>query len=61
MELIYAVIIPIFVIGVGFLLLQKNQGVPPLIQKLINLEPTIWTFGVILIGTLSIIKYLADQ
>ena len=61
MELIYAVIIPIFVIGVGFLLLQKNHGVPPLIQKLINLEPTIWTFGVILIGRLSIIKYLAGQ
>ena len=60
MDIVYALFIPILVIGFILFWILQTQGLPQWIQKLLDIEPSIWNFGVILIGTVSIIKYLSD-
>ena len=60
MELIYALLFPIILLSI-FTIFFSNKNIPDQIQRLINNEANIWNFGVILIGTVSIIVYLANQ
>tara|TARA_Y100001968_G_scaffold333165_1_gene394497 strand:+ start:8592 stop:8774 length:183 start_codon:yes stop_codon:yes gene_type:complete len=57
MQAIYAIFITILFIGIGFFLLKNNKGIPSWVQILTQIEPNIWNFGVIIIATISIIKY----
>ena len=61
MNLTLAVVIPILIIGFLFFLLEKSNDLPTWINNLSRNSSSIWTYGVIAITVLSIIKYQTSK
>ena len=61
MNLILAFIIPILIIGFIFVFISENKGLPNWMDNLSRNSNSIWTYGIIIITLLSIIKYLTSN
>ena len=60
MELLIALGFPI-VLLVGLTLLFMTDGIPSWIQQLNRNSSTIWNFGIVAMGTMTVIIYLARR
>ena len=60
MELFIALGLPI-VLLVGLTILFMTEGVPSWVQQLNRNSSTLWNFGIIAMGTMTVIIYLARR
>ena len=60
MELFLALGLPI-VLLVGLTLLFLTDGIPSWVQQLNRNSSTLWNFGVVAMGTMTVIIYLARR
>ena len=60
MELFIALVFPI-VLLVGLTLLFMNDGIPSWVQQFNRNSSTIWNFGIVAMGTMTVIIYLARR
>ena len=60
MELFIALVFPI-VLLVGLTLLFMNDGIPSWDQQFNRNSSTIWNFGIVAMGTMTVIIYLARR
>ncbi|WP_269607625.1 hypothetical protein [Prochlorococcus marinus] len=56
-ELFLAFVIPVLILGFVYILIIDNKGLPLWMEKLSDNSGTIWTYGVIAITVLSILKF----
>ena len=61
MDLLVALGIPIVVLGLVYLLINDGSGFPLWLERLTNRSGAIWTYGVIIIAVISIIKYTSGN
>ena len=61
MNLILAFILPILIIGFLFVFIAENKRLPSWMDNLSRNSSSIWTYGIITITLLSIIKYLTSN
>ena len=61
MEFLLAIAVPLVVLGLAYLLISENQGLPLWLERLTNRSGYIWTFGIILIAVLSIVKFASNN
>tara|TARA_Y100001968_G_scaffold14762_1_gene11878 strand:- start:903 stop:1088 length:186 start_codon:yes stop_codon:yes gene_type:complete len=59
MNLFLAVFIPILILGLIYILIIENKGMPLWMERISDNSGAIWTFGCIAITSLSILKYLS--
>ena len=60
MDLFIALGLPIVLLA-GFTLLFMTDGVPGWIQDLTRSSSNIWNFGIVAMGTLTVVIYLAKR
>ncbi len=60
MELFIALGLPI-VLLVGFTLLFVTDGIPSWVQQINRNSSTLWNFGIVAMGTMTVIIYLARR
>ena len=60
MELFIALGLPI-VLLVGLTLLFMSDGIPSWVQQINRNSSTLWNFGVVAMGTMTVIIYLARR
>ena len=60
MELFVALGFPI-VLLVGLTLFFMNDGIPSWVQQLNRNSSTLWNFGIVAMGTMTVIIYLARR
>ena len=60
MELFIALVFSI-VLLVGLTLLFMNDGIPSWVQQFNRNSSTIWNFGIVAMGTMTVIIYLARR
>ena len=61
MNFLYALVIPILILGLIYALIIENKGMPLWIERISDNSGAIWTFGAITITLLSILKYLSGR
>ena len=61
MEFLLAIGIPLVVLGLAYILISENQGLPLWLERLTDRSGSIWTFGIILITVLSIVKLASNN
>ena len=61
MTLVLAVFIPIAILGFLYLFIIENNGLPDWMARASRNSSSIWTYGIITITSLSIIKFLASR
>ena len=61
MDLLVALGIPIIVLGLVYRLINDGSGFPLWLERLTNRSGAIWTYGVIIIAVISIIKYASGN
>ncbi|WP_072013148.1 MULTISPECIES: hypothetical protein [Prochlorococcus] len=54
-------ILPLLILGFIYILIIDNKGLPPWMERLSDNSGTIWTYGVITITVLSILKYWSNS
>ncbi len=57
MNLFLAFVIPVLILGFVYILIIDNKGLPLWMERLSDNSGTIWTYGVIAITVLSILKF----
>ncbi len=60
-NLFFALVIPILILGLIYILIIENKGMPLWIERISDDSDVISTFGVITIAVLSIWKYLSGR
>jgi len=60
MELFFALGLPI-VLLIGFTLLFMSEGIPSWVQQFNRNSSTLWNFGIVAMGTMTVIIYLAKR
>ncbi len=61
MSLFWALAIPVIVLGFVYLLIVKNNGMPAWLENFSENHGSIWTYGVITIAVISLIKYASEN
>ena len=61
MDLLLALGIPIVVLGLAYLLINNASGLPVWLERLTNRSGAIWTYGVIIIAVISIVRYASGN
>ena len=61
MDLLVALGIPIIVLGLVYLLINDGSGLPLWLERLTNRSGAIWTYGVIIIAVISIVRYASGN
>ena len=61
MDLLLALGIPIVVLGLAYLLINNASGLPVWLERLTNRSGVIWTYGVIIIAVISIVRYASGN
>ena len=56
-----ALIVPLLILGFVYILIIENKGLPQWMEQLSDNSGTIWTYGVITITVLSILKYMSGN
>ncbi len=54
----YALVIPLFILGLLYLFIIENNGLPDWMERLSRNSSSLWTYGIITIGLLGILRYL---
>ena len=60
MELFLALGLPI-VLLVGLTLLFMTEGIPSWVQQFNRNSSTLWNFGIVAVGTMTVIIYLSNK
>ena len=61
MSFFYALVIPILILGLIYILIIENEGMPLWMERVSDNSGSIWTFVVITITVLSILRYLSGR
>ncbi len=61
MTLFLAVFIPIAILGFLYIFIIENNGLPDWMARASRNSNSIWTYGIITITLLSIIKYMTSN
>ena len=61
MEFLLAIGIPLVVLGLAYIFISENQGLLLWLERLTDRSGSIWTFGIILIAVLSIVKFASNN
>ncbi|ABM77919.1 Hypothetical protein P9303_11701 [Prochlorococcus marinus str. MIT 9303] len=61
MDLLIALGIPMLVLGLAYLLVNNASGLPVWLERLTNRSGAIWTYGVIIIAVISIVRYASGN
>ncbi|KZR72946.1 hypothetical protein PMIT1327_00077 [Prochlorococcus marinus str. MIT 1327] len=61
MDLLLALGIPMVVLGLAYLLINNTSGFPVWLESLTNRSGAIWTYGVIIIAVISIVRYASGN
>ena len=61
MDLLLALGIPMVVLGLLYLLISDASGLPVWLERLTNRSGAIWTYGVIIIAVISIVRYASSN
>ena len=61
MDLLVALGIPIIVLGLVYRLINDGSGFPLWLERLTNRSGAIWTYGVIIIAVISIVRYASGN
>ncbi|WP_036931517.1 MULTISPECIES: hypothetical protein [unclassified Prochlorococcus] len=56
-----ALIVPLLILGFIYILIINNKGLPTWMERLSNNSAAIWTYGIIAITVLSILKYWSNS
>jgi len=56
-----ALILPLLILGFIYILIIDNKELPPWMERLSDNSGTIWTYGIITITVLSILKYWSNS
>ncbi len=58
MSFFYAVLVPILILGLLYLFIIENNGLPEWMERVSKNSTSLWTYGIITIGLLGILRYL---
>ena len=58
MCLIFAVLVPIFILGLLYLFITENNGLPDWMERVSRNSGSVWTYGIIAIALVGILRYL---
>ena len=61
MNLLIALIVPLLILGFVYILIIENKGLPEWMERISDNSGAIWTYGVIAITLLSILKYMSGN
>ena len=56
-----ALIVPLLILGFVYILIIENKGLPQWMEQLSDNSGTTWTYGIITITVLSILKYMSGN
>ena len=55
---IYALVIPILILGLLYLFIVENNGLPDWMERVSRNSVFVWTYGIITIALIGILRYL---
>ena len=58
LSFIYALVIPVLVLGLLYLLIIENNGLPDWMERVSRNSGSVWTYGIIAIALVGILRYL---
>ena len=61
MDILIALGIHMVALGLAYLLMNNASGFPVWLERLTNRSGAIWTYGVIIIAVISIIRYASGN
>ena len=61
MNTFLSLIIPLLILGYVYIRIINNKGLPPWMEQLSDNSEAIWTYGIITITVLSILKYMSGN
>ncbi len=61
MNLFLPLIVPLLILGFVYFLIIENKGLPHWMDRFSRNSGAIWTYGVVTITVLSLLKYLSSN
>ena len=58
MSFFYAVLVPILILGLLYLFIIENNGLPDWMERVSRNSGSVWTYGIIAIALVGILRYL---
>ena len=58
LNLIYALFIPVLILGLLYLFMIENNGLPDWMERVSRNSGSVWTYGIIAIALVGILRYL---
>ena len=58
LNFIYALVIPVLILGLLYLLIIENNGLPDWMERVSRNTGSVWTYGIIAIALVGILRYL---
>ena len=58
MSFIYALVILVFILGLLYLFIIENNGLPDWMERVSRNSGSVWTYGIIAIALVGILRYL---
>ena len=54
----YALVIPVLIVGLLYLVVIENNGLPEWMERVSRNSGSVWTYGIIAIALVGILRYL---
>ena len=58
LSFIYALVIPVLILGLLYLFIVENNGLPDWMERVAKNSGSVWTYGIIAIALVGILRYL---
>tara|TARA_Y100001968_G_scaffold44323_1_gene34459 strand:- start:44 stop:229 length:186 start_codon:yes stop_codon:yes gene_type:complete len=58
LNFIYALVIPVLILGLFYLFIIENNGLPDWMERVLRNSGSVWTYGIIAIALVGILRYL---
>jgi len=58
LNFIYALVIPVLILGLLYLFILENNGLPDWMERVSRNSGSVWTYGIIAIALVGILRYL---
>ena len=58
LSFIYALVIPVLILGLLYLFIIENNGLPDWMERVSRNSGSVWTYGIIAIALVGILRYL---
>ena len=55
---LYALVIPVLILGLLYLYIVENNGLPDWMERVAKNSASVWTYGIIAIALVGILRYL---